>query len=162
LVSALDGKVGGINRENIQEGAIEMLRGFATVSFYAADVKAAREWYTKLLGIEPYYAVPTADAPAYIEFRFGDFQCELGIIDARYATHPVGNGPAGAIISWHVDDLEGELERLVSLGATLNEGIVERGNNTGFRTASVIDPFGNIIGIMNNPHYLQILAELKG
>jgi hypothetical protein len=26
----------------------------------------------------------------------------------------------------------------------------------------VVDPFGNIIGIMNNPHYLEILAELKG
>ena len=47
------------------------------------------------------------------------------------------------------------------LGATELEGITERGNNTGFRTASVVDPFGNIIGIMNNPHYLQILADLK-
>ncbi len=143
-----------------------MLRGFATVSFYASDVKAAREWYTKLLGIEPYYAVPTADEPAYVEYRFGDFQCELGIIDAKYATHQVGTqqggAPAGgAIMYWHVDDLEGELERLLSLGATLNEGIVERGTNTGFRTASVVDPYGNIIGIMNNPHYLQVLADLK-
>ena len=98
--------------------------------------------------------------PAYIEFRFGDFQCELGIIDAKYAPHQVGNGPAGAVIHWHVDDLEGDLERLLSLGATLLEPITERGNNTGFRTASVVDPFGNIIGIMNNPHYLEILADL--
>ena len=134
-----------------------MLRGFATVSFYAADVKAAREWYSKLLGIEAYYAVPSAEEPAYVEF-----QCELGIIDAKYAPHPVGNGPSGAIVSWHVDDLEGELERLLELGATLNEGIVERGNNTGFRTASVVDPFGNLIGIMSNPHYLEILADLNG
>ena len=139
-----------------------MMRGFATVSFYATDVKAAREWYSKLLGIEAYYAVPSLEEPAYVEFRFGDFQCELGIIDAKYAPHQVGNGPAGAIINWHVDDLESELERLVELGATVLEGIVERGNNTGFRTASVVDPFGNVIGIMNNPHYLEILAELKG
>ena len=138
-----------------------MLRGLATVSFYADDVKAARRWYEELLGIEAYYAVPTAEDPAYVEFRFGDFQCELGIIDAKYAPHPVGNGPSGAIVSWHVDDLEGELERLLELGATLNEGIVERGNNTGFRTASVVDPFGNLIGIMSNPHYLEILAGLK-
>ncbi|MEI8407264.1 MULTISPECIES: VOC family protein [unclassified Kribbella] len=138
-----------------------MLRGFATVSFYAADLHAAREWYTELLGMEPYFAVPTPEDPAYIEFRFGDFQCELGIIDAKYATHPVGNGPAGAVMQWHVDDLEGELERLLSLGATLLEQITDRGD-TGFRTALVVDPFGNIIGIMNNPHYLEILAELKG
>lgn len=138
-----------------------MLRGLATVSFYADDVKAARDWYAELLGMEAYYAAPSAEQPAYVEFRFGDFQCELGIIDAKYAPHQVGGGPAGAIVHWHVDDLEAELDRMVELGATLNEGIVERGNNTGFRTASVTDPFGNLIGIMNNPHYLEILADLK-
>lgn len=149
-----------INRED-RGKATEMLRGFATVSFYAADMGAAREWYTKLLGIEPYFAVPNLDNPGYLEWRFGDFQCELGIIDAKYAHHAVANGPAGAIIHWHVDDLEGTLDRLLALGATLIEGITERGADTGFRTASVTDPFGNIIGIMNNPHYLEILADLK-
>jgi predicted enzyme related to lactoylglutathione lyase len=139
-----------------------MLRGFATVSFYATDLKAARAWYEELLGIEAYYAVPTAEDPAYVEFRFGDYQCELGIIDARYATHQVASAPAGAIIHWHVDDLEGELQHLLDHGATLHEPITERGNNSGFRTASVVDPFGNLIGIMNNPHYLQILQELNG
>lgn len=137
-----------------------MLRGLATVSFYATDVKAAREWYEKLLGTEAYYAVPSAEAPAYVKFRFGDLQCELGIIDAKYATHEVGAG-SGAIMYWHVDDLEATLARLIELGATVNENIVDRGNNTGFRTASVVDPFGNLLGIMNNPHYLQILEELK-
>ncbi|HWD78695.1 MAG TPA: VOC family protein [Kribbella sp.] len=135
-----------------------MLRGLATVSFYAADVKAAREWYEKLLGIEAYYAVPSVEAPAYVEFRFGDLQCELGIIDAKYAPHQVGTG-AGAIVYWHVDDLDGTLARLVELGATVNEDIVDRGNNTGFRTASVVDPFGNLLGIMTNPHYLQMLSR---
>ncbi|TCC40871.1 VOC family protein [Kribbella speibonae] len=137
-----------------------MLRGLATISFYADDMKAARAWYEKLLGIEAYYNVPNAEEPAYVEFRFGDFQCELGIVDSRYAHQQVGT-PAGAIVHWHVDDLEAELDRLVELGATVLEGIVERGTNSGFRTAFVVDPFGNIIGIMNNPHYLEILEELK-
>jgi predicted enzyme related to lactoylglutathione lyase len=139
-----------------------MLRGLATVSFYAEDVKAARDWYEKALGVPAYYAVPSAEEPAYVEFRFGDFQCELGIIDARYATHQVTAGPAGAVVHWHVDDLEGELESLITLGATIQEPITERGEGTGFRTAAVVDPFGNLIGLMNNPHYLEILAELKG
>ncbi|GAA1147671.1 VOC family protein [Kribbella jejuensis] len=136
-----------------------MLRGFATVSFYATDVKAARDWYEKLLDTEAYYAVPTAEAPAYVEFRFGDLQCELGIIDAKYAPHQVGTG-AGAIMYWHVDNLEATLARLLDLGATINEPIVDRGNNTGFRTASVTDPFGNLLGIMTNPHYAEILKQL--
>jgi len=29
----------------------------------------------------------------------------------------------------------------------------------GFTTASVIDPFGNILGVMHNPHYLEVLAR---
>ncbi|MEV5879600.1 VOC family protein, partial [Streptomyces sp. NPDC052101] len=31
-----------------------MLRGLATVSFWAADLAAAQSWYTELLGVEPY------------------------------------------------------------------------------------------------------------
>ncbi len=32
----------------------------------------------------------------------------------------------------------------------------ERG--IGFITASVVDPFGDILGIMYNPHYLEVLT----
>lgn len=138
-----------------------MLRGFATVSFFADDLAAAKAWYTELLGLEPYFAVPTPENPAYLEWRFGDIECELGIIDAKYSPHGVSDKPAGAVIFWHVDDLEGTVERLLSLGATINDPITERGD-TGFRTASVVDPFGNILGVMYNPHYLEILAKLNG
>jgi predicted enzyme related to lactoylglutathione lyase len=137
-----------------------MLRGFATVSFFAEDLAAAKAWYTELLGLEPYFAVPTPENPAYLEWRFGDIECELGIIDAKYSPHGVSGKPAGAVIFWHVDDLESTVERLLSLGATINEAITERGD-TGFRTASVVDPFGNILGVMYNPHYLEILAKLN-
>jgi hypothetical protein len=34
--------------------------------------------------------------------------------------------------------------------------ITERGDS-GFVTAAVLDPFGNILGVMYNPHYLEIL-----
>lgn len=59
-----------------------MLRGFATISFYADDLAAARDWYTDLLDVEPYYAFPEPPTPAaYIEFRVGDDEDELGLID---------------------------------------------------------------------------------
>ena len=32
-----------------------MLRGLATISFWAADLTAAKQWYTELLGIAPYF-----------------------------------------------------------------------------------------------------------
>lgn len=34
-----------------------------------------------------------------------------------------------------------------------------RRQESGFVTASVVDPFGNVLGIMANPHYLQILTS---
>ncbi len=130
----------------------QTLRGFATVSYWAADVAAARTWYTELLGIEPYFERDGA----YVEFRVGDSEDELGIIDSRYAPgRPAG--PAGAIIYWHVDDVAATLARLLSMGATEHQPVTERGH--GFVTASVVDPFGNILGIMYNPHYVEILER---
>ena len=48
-----------------------MLRGLTTVSFWADDVTAARDWYADVLGIEPYFQRPEEGPPAYIEFRIG-------------------------------------------------------------------------------------------
>jgi len=125
-----------------------MLRGLTTVSFFADDVTAAQRWYTELLGIEPYFVRPAEGAPAYVEFRIGDYQHELGIIDSRFATRPRPDPAAGAIVYWHVDEVTASFERLVSLGASVYEEPVERG--PGFVTASVVDPFGNVLGVMYN------------
>jgi hypothetical protein len=57
--------------------------------------------------VKPYF-----ERPGYVEFRLGDYQHELGIIDSKYAP-------------------------------------------------TVVDPFGNILGIMYNPHYLEILTLFK-
>jgi predicted enzyme related to lactoylglutathione lyase len=133
-----------------------MLRGFTTISYWAADLEAAKAWYTELLGVEPYHEVDGG----YAEYRIGDYQHELGLIDSRYLPDGVSAGPGGVVMYWHVDDVDAALERLIALGATLHEAPMDRGE--GYITATVIDPFGNILGIMYNPHYLEILAELRG
>lgn len=130
------------------------LRGLSTISFWAADLAAAKKWYTELLGIEPY-----CERPGYFEFRLGDFQHELGVIDSRYAPNSSATSPAGAIVYWHVDDVTAVYERLLSMGATKYEEPIERG--PGFITASVVDPFGNILGIMYNAHFLEVLGSIK-
>ncbi len=79
-----------------------MLRGLTTVSFWATDVKAAKKWYTELLGLEPYFERPDAEHPDYIEFRLGDYQHELGIINSNYAPKGAKSGPGGAVVYWHV------------------------------------------------------------
>ncbi|HUR09214.1 MAG TPA: VOC family protein [Nonomuraea sp.] len=134
-----------------------MLRGLATVSFWADDLEAAKKWYVELLGVEPYFERPGNGEPAaYYEFRIGDYQAELGLIDRRYGPPQAPAAPGGAVIHWHVDDVQGGLDRLLSLGATPYMPLTEYG--PGFVTASVVDPFGNVLGIMYNQHYLDILG----
>ncbi|MFA6469311.1 MAG: VOC family protein [Bacteroidota bacterium] len=132
----------------------QTLRGVSTVSFYAADHEAATKWYSELLGISPYFVVP-----GYVEFRIGDYQHELGIIDSRYAPEGYSAQPSGAVLYWHVDDLKATFEKLLAMGATVYQPITDR--TQGFVTAAVTDPFGNILGIMVNPHYLEILSSSK-
>ena len=135
----------------------QTLRGMATISLWAEDLEVAKRWYTELLGVEPYFQRPEAGPPAYVEFRLGDYQHELGIIDSRFAPRGRPDKTAGAVIYWHVDDVRGAYDRLISMGATAYEEPVERG--PGFVTASVIDPFGNILGVMYNQHYLEVLGS---
>ena len=135
-----------------------MLRGLATVSFWANDVVVARQWYTELLGTQPYFQRPDAKNPSYVEFRIGDFQQELGIIDRRFAPAGASTETGGAVIFWHVDDVEAPLERVTEMGATEYEPLIHR--EVGFVTASVVDPFGNVLGLMYNPNYLEVIASM--
>lgn len=135
------------------------LRGFSTISYWADDVTAAAEWYADLLGVPPYFTRSGPDGRlVYAEFRVGDRQAELGIIDRRYAPPGAATDPGGAIMYWHVDDPHDTVRRLLAAGAHEYEPVTERG--PGFVTAAVVDPFGNILGVMYNAHYLAVLAEV--
>ncbi len=130
-----------------------MLRGLTTINFFTDDLSAARDWYTELLGVEPYFVREIEGVPAYIEFRIGDYQHELGFIDRRFA--PPGQQPGGTMTYWAVDDVQAAFARLLSLGATVHQEVREQG--PGFVTASVVDPFGNVLGVMYNQHYGDVL-----
>jgi predicted enzyme related to lactoylglutathione lyase len=136
----------------------KVFKGLATVNYWSDDVKAARKWYTELLGVKPYFERPDPENPAYIEFRIGDYLHELGIIDSKFAPTGKAKNPGGATIYWHVDDINSALDRLKELGAKELEPVVDHG---GFIVATVVDPFGNILGVMHNPHYLEILDKVK-
>ncbi len=133
------------------------LRGLTTVSFYASNLEEATKWYSEFLNMTPYFSVP-----GYVEFRIGDYQHELGIIDSNYAPAGATDNPSGAIVYWHVDNIHETLERLLSLGATVYQPVTDRSGGKGdFVTASVIDPFRNILGIMTNKHYVEVLNNKK-
>lgn len=134
------------------------LRGMATVNFWADDVVAARDWYAELFGVAAYFQMPNVNHPAYVEFRLGDYESEFGIIDRKFAPKAMQPGPGGAILLWHVDNIEAAFSRLKAMGAKEYDPVTKRGES-GFITASVIDPFDNVLGIMTNPHYLAILGK---
>jgi predicted enzyme related to lactoylglutathione lyase len=118
-----------------------MFQGLRTVIYHAADLAEAKEWYAKALDIQPYF-----DQPFYVGFHVGGY--ELGLDpDPTSAT---GTGTS-AIAYWGVTDAEAALARLVELGATDRLGVQDVGDR--IRMASVIDPFGNVVGIIENPHF---------
>ena len=50
------------------------------------------------------------------------------------------------------------VDRLLSMGAKQHQSPRDFGE--GLIGASVVDPFGNILGAMHNPHYLDVLRRI--
>ena len=142
-----------------------MLRGLTSVRYHTDDLARAKRWYAELLGIGPYI-----EQLEYADFRPGDYGQKLVLLDSRYARNinrfdstasiPAGHQrvgpvaqPEGVIVYWHVDNVSATYDQLLSMGAKPHEAPRDFGE--GFIGASVIDPFGNILGIMYNPHYLE-------
>ena len=117
------------------------LQGLRTVVYAAPDLKRARDWYTEALGIEPYF-----EEDFYVGFNVGGY--EFALDPARSVARPAGSG---AMVYWGVDDVEGELNRLLSLGAKPHTPFQDVGG--GIKVGSVLDPFGNAIGLIFNPHF---------
>jgi predicted enzyme related to lactoylglutathione lyase len=57
---------------------------------------------------------------------------------------------------WHVDDIAATFEKVLSMGAREYQPITPRGDQ-GFVTAAVVEPLGYVLGIMYNPHLVEML-----
>ena len=117
--------------------------GLRTVIVPAADLVAAKAWYSAALGIEPYF-----DQPFYVGFNVGGF--ELGLDPNAPGVSP-SRPASGPVAYWGVPDAAVALARLLSLGAVELSGVQDVGD--GIRVAQVADPFGNPFGIIENPHF---------
>lgn len=115
-----------------------MLLGLRTTIYPVADLNQAKKWYEQVLGMRPYF-----DQPFYVGFAVGGF--ELGLL-------PDGTpGTSGPQPLWGVQNANAEFQRLLSLGATQLEPVTDVGE--GIKVAAVKDPFGNRLGIIENPHF---------
>lgn len=118
-----------------------MLLGLRTIVYYVTDIEEAKNWYTKVLGIKPYY-----DTPYYVGYSVGGY--ELGL-------HPGKGGSSeketGSVAYWGVSNIEIAFKHLILMGATPHSEIQDVGEN--IQVAAVLDPFGNILGIIENPNF---------
>ena len=112
--------------------------GLRTVIYAAPNLTETKAWYTNVLGIAPYF-----DEPFYVGFTVGGY--ELGL-DPNLQP-----APGGALAYWGVSAIEDSVQHWIDLGATLKAEIQDVGER--IKVASVCDPFGNVVGLIENPHF---------
>jgi len=122
-------------------------RGMATFNIFVDNLIEAENFYSTLFNQNPYFRVP-----GYIEYRFGDYSAEFGIRTDRSSFEGTSRG----VVYWAVNDIDAAITQLSSMpGVTPVEPRTPRGN-TGFITATFLDPWSNEIGLIKNPHYEEI------
>jgi predicted enzyme related to lactoylglutathione lyase len=110
--------------------------GIKTVLHPVTDLEKAKAVYTALLGAEP-----TADSPYYVGYDVAGQH--IGLVP--------GGGPQGLkapVAYWHVADIDAKLAELTAAGGVVSEAPHEVG--PGRRVASVTDPDGNVLGLLQD------------
>jgi predicted enzyme related to lactoylglutathione lyase len=121
-----------------------MILGLRTVIYPVTDLAKAKAWYSQVLGAGPYF-----DQPYYVGYAVGGF--ELGLI-------PDGvPGSDGSQAYWGVSDIAADFARLQAAGAKVRDAVKDVGE--GIKVATLEDPFGNLIGLIENPHFK--LADVR-
>ncbi len=115
--------------------------GLRTCIYKVGNLNEARDWYAKAFAIAPYF-----DEPFYVGFNIQGY--ELGLLPEEEATT---DKPATVLTYWGVNDIHSEYKRFLSLGATYHEEPTNVGGE--LMVATVKDPYGNIIGLIYNPHF---------
>ena len=120
---------------------VPQILGLRTVAYRVPDLSQAKDWYARAFGTQPYF-----DEPFYVGFDIGGYELGLQPIE--------GSPPApgeGSVTYWGVPDVEASLAHFVAEGATPFEPVQDVGG--GIKVAAVKDPWGNVIGLIYNPHF---------
>ncbi|HKV05153.1 MAG TPA: VOC family protein [Candidatus Acidoferrales bacterium] len=118
-----------------------MFQGLRTATYHVKDLARAKAWYSNVLDIKPYF-----DQPFYVGFNVRGY--ELGLVPDEGAA--AKRSPSGTAY-WGVADARGAYQRLLDLGATPQEPIQDVGE--GILIGAVHDPFGNVLGVIQNPNF---------
>ncbi|MEO8108436.1 MAG: VOC family protein [Ginsengibacter sp.] len=112
-----------------------MLRKLRTIIYHVNDLQKAKEWYTLVTGVNPYF-----DESYYVGFNI--YGCELGLDpDAS----EVISGTQ-SVAYWLVDNIEESVKTFAKEGAKIISSIQVVGET--IKVATLEDPFGNAIGLI--------------
>ena len=119
----------------------DKILGLRTTIYKVSDLDAAKQWYAKAFETQPYF-----DEPFYAGFNIAGY--ELGLI----ADDMAGDKKTTNVLSyWGVENIVDEVARFTKLGATQDMEPTNVGGE--IMVASVIDPWGNAIGLIYNPEF---------
>ncbi|MCK7559826.1 VOC family protein [Chitinophaga sedimenti] len=116
--------------------------GLRTVIYRVAEMTKAKEWYSLVFNTQPYF-----DEPFYIGFNIGGY--ELGLQPAPADEETLAQG--GVETYWGVPDIDEAYNKLINHGAIPYDPPRDVGGD--IMVAMVKDPWGNILGIIYNPHF---------
>jgi predicted enzyme related to lactoylglutathione lyase len=120
---------------------MNMVKGLATAIYHVTDLGKAKAWYASAFKQQPYF-----DEPFYVGFNIGGY--ELGL-NPDQSVAKAGRG--GSVAYWRVGNIEDAVQHFVNTGANLVAPAEDVGE--GIKVATVSDPFGNLIGLIENPHF---------
>lgn len=114
--------------------------GLRTTIYKVGDITQAKHWYAEVLGMEPYF-----NQPFYVGFNVGGY--ELGLDPSDSADSKTES----VVTYWGVENINDGFQRLLQAGATVHEEPRDVGD--GIQVATVKDPWNNVLGIIENPHF---------
>jgi hypothetical protein len=115
-----------------------MIQGLRTAIYPVSNLAEGKAWHTRALERSPYF-----DEPLYVGYLVGGF--EFGLIPDGIPSSQ------GVRVCWGAPDAAQELARLQGLGASVHETVKDLGG--GLNVAGVLDPFGNVFWIIENPYF---------
>src|SRR2546429_5977350 len=118
-----------------------MILGLRTVIYLVPDLERATAWSRWAVGVQPY-----SDEPFYVGFNVGGY--ELGLDPDTTRVRP---GAGGAVAYWGVPDVDAAVRQFTRAGASLEAPVQNVGGD--IRVATIADPFGNLVGLIENPHF---------
>jgi predicted enzyme related to lactoylglutathione lyase len=119
----------------------QLIQGLGTVIYHVSDLQLAKTWYARAFQQPPYF-----DEPFYVGFNIAGY--ELGLNPSHAVARP---GAGGTVAYWRVADIDNAVQHFVAGGARMMSKIQDVGD--GIKVAELADPFGNLIGLIENPHF---------